>query len=161
MDNSPISAVQEIPSTLATVFIELRTRQAPVPTESIICPMRPTKVAFSFKVASTDGTLSSSCTICFQWMVICCLLLFPMRSIPPNFRFHFAGKQPPQHLPGAAACSHLILLFIIVTFPSAVNPFPRKSDKKSARFSAHFLASFMDFLCQAGAYFFFSSVNAA
>lgn len=40
MDISPISAEQVIPSASDNVFMELRTRQAPVPQERSIMPVR-------------------------------------------------------------------------------------------------------------------------
>lgn len=46
MDISPISAEQVMPSASDNVFMELRTRQAPVPQERSIMPVRPIREAF-------------------------------------------------------------------------------------------------------------------
>ena len=55
----PISAAQTRPSSSASVFIELRTRHAPVPHESSIRPVRPITEAFSRRGADEMGILVS------------------------------------------------------------------------------------------------------
>lgn len=57
MDISPISAEQVMPSASDNVFMELRTRQAPVPQERSIMPVRPIREAFSEREASVMGWL--------------------------------------------------------------------------------------------------------
>ena len=59
MDIRPMSAVQLIPSSLERVFIELRTRHAPVPQERSIMPHLPTTEAFSISPALVIGMVSS------------------------------------------------------------------------------------------------------
>ena len=59
METSPTSAVQVIPIVLASVFMELRTRHAPVPQDSSIRPVRPMIEAFSGSAASVIGGFSS------------------------------------------------------------------------------------------------------
>ncbi len=55
IDNKPISAVQVIPSSLASVFMELRTLHAPVPQDRSMIPVRPMIEAFSLNEASVIG----------------------------------------------------------------------------------------------------------
>ena len=55
IDNKPISAVHVIPSSLASVFMELRTLQAPVPQDRSMIPVRPMIEAFSLNEASVIG----------------------------------------------------------------------------------------------------------
>ena len=55
----PMSAAQTSPSSSASVFIELRTRHAPVPHESSIKPVRPMTEAFSRKGAAEIGRVVS------------------------------------------------------------------------------------------------------
>ena len=55
MDISPISAEQVIPSASDNVFMELRTRQAPVPQERSIMPVRPIREAFFGKRSFCNG----------------------------------------------------------------------------------------------------------
>ena len=56
MDNSPMSAVVVTPSSRDRVFMELRTRHAPVPHSSSISPVRPMMDAFSIRPASVMDT---------------------------------------------------------------------------------------------------------
>lgn len=74
IDKSPISAVQVILSALAALFIEALTLQAPAPTESIISPNRPTRVAFSLSDEFIAGVLSSFSIISCHAIDICCFL---------------------------------------------------------------------------------------
>src|SRR5699024_5487950 len=59
IDTNPISVEQVMPKVLATVSIESRTRQAPVPQLKSIIPTRPTIEVFSTNVASCAIVLLS------------------------------------------------------------------------------------------------------
>ncbi len=74
IESRPMSALQVILSPRAILFIDARTRHAPVPTESIMKPILPTSVAFSFSGASIAGVLDSPSTMLCQSMVMCCFL---------------------------------------------------------------------------------------
>ena len=60
IDISPTSTVQVTPSSLESLFIDVRTRHAPVPHESIIKPTRPITEAFSIRSASEISALLSA-----------------------------------------------------------------------------------------------------
>jgi hypothetical protein len=60
MDISPTSTVQVTPSSFDRRFMEVRTRHAPVPQESIISPTLPITEAFSINPAFSIRTLLSA-----------------------------------------------------------------------------------------------------
>ena len=58
MDIRPISTVHVIPISSDRVFMELRTRQAPVPQDNIIMPTLPTTEDFAERLARLIGVVS-------------------------------------------------------------------------------------------------------
>lgn len=59
-DMRPMSTVQVTPSSRDSVFIELRTRHAPVPQDRSSSPQRPMMADFSIRLASVMGISASS-----------------------------------------------------------------------------------------------------
>ena len=60
IDIRPTSTVHVTPSSLESLFIDVRTRHAPVPHESIISPTRPITEAFSIRSALAIRALLSA-----------------------------------------------------------------------------------------------------
>ena len=60
IDIRPTSTVHVTPSSLESLFMDVRTRQAPVPQDSMIRPTRPMTEAFSIRSASQIRALLSA-----------------------------------------------------------------------------------------------------